>query len=504
MYDRKAGALLHITSLPGPFGIGDLGPEAFRFADFLAEAGQSLWQILPVGPLGYGYSPYQSPSTFAGNELLISPEMLLKDGLASEEDLSAAYIDSPDAVCYADVAKRKRILLTKAFDHFRNGRSGVDGSEYDYFRSISAFWLDDYSLFAAIKHAHMQRSWTEWPHALASRNPDALSGARSQLDFEIELEKFSQFVFFRQWHTLKEYCRSKGISIVGDLPIYVAHDSADVWSNPHLFHLDNHGNPTIVAGVPPDYFSKTGQRWGNPIYRWDVMRENGFSWWTERIRMILSIVDIVRLDHFRAFDAYWAVPASEETAENGEWIGGPGQFFFDVLRERLGPIPLIAEDLGLVTDGVIELINANGFPGMAILEFAFDSGPSNKFLPHNYPRNIVAYSGTHDNDTVAGWLSSNRSTQDESTVQQIREYARRYLGECRDDQMHKAFVRALYASVADTVVIPVQDFLGLGGDARMNEPGTLKGNWLWRMRRDALTTDLAVELRSLTETFGRR
>ncbi|NNE35809.1 MAG: 4-alpha-glucanotransferase, partial [Rhodothermales bacterium] len=346
-------------------------------------------------------------------------------------------------------------------------------------------------------------AWVEWPAALRDRHADALAAATDQLQHQVRLERFAQFLFFTQWNNLRQYCHDRGVRIIGDLPIYVAHDSADVWSNPDLFFLDHTGNPTVVAGVPPDYFSETGQLWGNPIYRWDRMLANDYAWWTERIRGILSMVDIVRLDHFRAFDAYWSVPAHEETAVNGEWVPGPGQTFFDVVRDKLGSIPLIAEDLGLITDGVIKLIEDNGYPGMAILEFAFDSGPSNKFLPHNYVRNLVAYSGTHDNDTVVGWLSDNRSTQDEATTSRLRDYARRYLGEPEDSLLHKAFIRALYASIANQVIIPIQDLLGLGGETRMNVPGTVEGNWEWRMHETALSADVAAELAELVDTFGR-
>ncbi len=503
MYPRNAGLLLHLTSLPGPFGIGDLGPNAYRFADFLAASKQSLWQILPVGPIGYGYSPYQSPSTFAGNDLLISPELLLEEGLISTVDVENAKCGSPGDVAFEQATAKKRTLIEHAFATFSSSNSTERQDEFDEFRTDNAYWLDDYSLFAAIKRANALRSWTEWSQDVRERHPDALRSARKSLHHQIGVEEFAQFLFFRQWRNLQSYCKDRSIKIVGDLPIYVAHDSADVWANPELFYLDDVGNPTAVAGVPPDYFSETGQRWGNPIYRWDRMAEDGFAWWTKRVRMILSIVDIVRLDHFRAFDAYWSVPADEETAINGEWVEGPGQAFFDSLRAELGPIPLIAEDLGMITEGVIRLIENNGYPGMAILEFAFDSGSQNKFLPHNYDRNLVAYSGTHDNDTVAGWLQDNKSTQDEETVQRARDYAMRYLGESRTTPLHQAFVTSLYASVANTVVIPVQDILGLGGGTRMNEPGTVENNWRWRLKDDELTLATTSWLANLAETYGR-
>lgn len=503
MFDRNAGLLLHISSLPGPYGIGDLGPEAFKFVDFLQESGQSIWQVLPVGPTGYGYSPYQSPSTFAGNDLFISPELLRDERLVTDAEIQQSHCGSPGRVAYDEVIPRKRALMEAAFARFSRGESSIDVADYNRFEQEHRSWLSDYSLFAAIKKAHSNRSWIDWPDALRDREPDTLHAVQNQLAHQISLERFVQYLFFRQWQRLKSYANDRGISVVGDLPIYVAHDSADVWANPHLFHLDHTGNPTVVAGVPPDYFSETGQRWGNPIYRWDKMQETGFAWWTERVRRILEMVDVVRLDHFRAFEAYWSVPAHEQTAVNGEWVAGPGQHFFDVLQHKLGRMPLIAEDLGVITDEVVKLIEDNGFPGMAILQFAFDSGPTNKFLPHNYDRNIVAYTGTHDNDTIAGWLSGNRSTVCEDVAAQTREYAKRYLAESRNEELPWAFIRALYASVANTVIIPIQDLLGIGEDGRMNEPGTAAGNWTWRMSPGVLNQEVGLSLKSLADTFGR-
>lgn len=502
---RTSGVLLHVTSLPGPFGIGDLGPAAFRFVDFLSAAGQSIWQVLPLGPVGFGNSPYASPSTFAGNPLLISPEALVSDRLLDDADISKWMIErdhDSDRVDFERATEVKQALLSDAFLSFvQQGRQ----NELDGFVEQNADWLTDYALFAALKGKHGGRPWTDWGSALVHREPAALDEARHVLHEEIALETFAQFVFYKQWAALRSYSAERGIVFFGDLPIYVAHDSSDVWANRELFALDDSGQPIVVAGVPPDYFSETGQRWGNPIYRWDRLEETGYEWWIKRVRAAFDQVDIVRLDHFRGFEAYWEVPATEQTAVHGRWVKGPGQRLFDVLAERLGQLPIVAEDLGVITDEVRTLIHTNGFPGMAILQFAFGSDASNSFLTHNYRPGLVAYTGSHDNDTVHGWYASANSTEDPEVELRARNYCLDYLGLSQADlpDLHWAFVRVLESSVARTVVIPVQDLLGLSGKARMNVPGKLGGNWLWRLQRNQLTELESESLRHLTQIFGR-
>jgi 4-alpha-glucanotransferase len=501
---RASGLLLHITSLPGPYGTGDLGPEAYRFADFLQQAGQTLWQVLPIVPTGYGYSPYAAPSTFAGNPLFISPELLVEEGLLDAHVVPDFPVDHVD---FPRVESFKADLLEQAWHRFRDGFEGGSTTRkaFDSFCSRNASWLDDYTLFEALKQEHDLREWTSWSKPLAMRDARALETARERHADRMDMYRFWQFLFDDQWRRLKTYCNARNIRIFGDLPIYVAQDSADVWANKDLFHLDGDGRATVVSGVPPDYFSTTGQRWGNPIYRWDRMKASDYEWWSDRMARILDLVDLVRLDHFRGFEAFWEVPASEPTAVNGVWQQGPGADLFHALQRRLGPLPLIAENLGVITDGVTDLMTEFGFPGMAILQFAFDSGPDNEFLPHNYREPLVAYTGTHDNDTFMGWWHHTRSTQDAGVVAQAKSYAREYLDvECHpEDAIHERAVRSLMGSVARFVVTPVQDVLGLGGEARMNTPGLDSGNWGWRMRSDALTDHHARWLGSVTRLFGR-
>ena len=479
---RSSGILMHITSLPGSFGSGDLGPEAFRFADFLEAAGQSVWQILPIVPVGFGYSPYASPSTFAGNADFISPELLIDYGLLSSADLA----DGPDFpvenIDFERTIPYKKKLLRTAYVAFKSDSGREDRADLQTFCDRHESWLDEYALFEALKAAHDGLEWTDWKRGIAAlRDPDALRRAHDTYAGEIRMVQFWQFLFDRQWSALKAYCNAKQIRILGDLPIYVAQDSADVWANPHLFCLDETGKATVVSGVPPDYFSETGQRWGNPIYRWDLMRESGYAWWTKRFARILELVDLVRLDHFKGFEAYWEISASEDTAINGRWVTGPGADLFDALTEKLGDLPVIAENLGVITDGVTDLMRRFGFPGMAILQFAFDDGPGNEFLPHNFAPDLVAYTGTHDNDTFLGWWTNTVSTQD---VEKAKSYCRSYLDMrgCDDSEMPWAGIRALMASVARMAVTPMQDVLGLGTEGRMNTPGTVGGkNWGWRM-----------------------
>ncbi|RMF56262.1 MAG: 4-alpha-glucanotransferase [Bacteroidetes bacterium] len=502
---RSSGLLLHITSLPGPFGIGDLGPSAYRFADFLVASGQQVWQVLPLVPVGYGFSPYAGLSTFALNPLLISPERLIRQGLLREGDLADAPEFPSDRVDFGSVESYKETLLRRAFGHFEAGAGSLDRAHFEAFRAHHAAWLDDFALFMTLKEVHGGSVWTDWDPALARRRPEALAEARQAYATEIRMHQFWQFLVHEQWHALKQYAASHGLRIMGDLPIYVAHDSADVWANPHLFSLDADGHPTVVAGVPPDYFSETGQRWGNPLYRWDVMKQNGYAWWIRRMAKILSEVDIVRLDHFRGFEAYWEVPADEETAVHGRWVRGPGADLFEALQRALGPLPVVAENLGVITDEVTALMERFDFPGMAILQFGFDGDADADFLPHNYTRHLVAYTGTHDNDTIVGWWRETKSTQDAATVERAHRYCWHYLDldERREREIHWAFIRALLGSVAGLAIVPVQDLLGLGSEARMNTPGQGAGNWAWRLQEGTLTPEVGRRLRLLTELYGR-
>ncbi len=494
---RVSGLLLHITSLPSAYGIGDLGPAAYRFADFLARTDQRLWQMLPLGPAGVGHSPYSATSTFAGNPLLISPEPLREYGLVTEDDLAPLRALPADHVDYARVVPRKEAILDTAYERFAAGHSSVDESSLDQFRERQSAWLADYTLYAALKEVHDGAPWTEWPAPLAQFDSDALARARAAHADTVRKHAFWQYLFHRQWSALQAYCHTRDIRLFGDLPIYVAYDSADVWAHQDLFQLDADGAPTAVAGVPPDYFSPEGQRWGNPLYRWERMRENDYAWWTARMRHAFDRFDLVRLDHFRGFDAYWKIPADEKTAINGEWVDGPGAPFFETLEEKLGELPVVAENLGIITDSVEALRTTVDFPGMAVLQFAFDGDPSNEFLPHNYERGVVAYSGTHDNNTIMGWWENELSASD-------RAFAQRYLGlERSSADVHEQCLRFLMASVADRVVTPLQDVLGLGAEARMNTPGEPTGNWTWRVTPDQMTDAAEEMLSDLTRLYGR-
>lgn len=493
---RCSGILLHITSLPGEYGIGDLGPHAYRFADLLAESGQHIWQVLPLVPVGLGSSPYSSPSTFALNPLFVSPALLVEDGLIT--DVTPPNVGRADRVDFGAVGAFKGELLDQAFARFEANDSPVDRASFDAFCKRHAYWLDDYALFMALKAHHDGAEWTGWNEGHAMREPSALEDFRDRHGDRIRRRKFAQFVAFDQWDRLKRYCHERDILFFGDLPIYVAHDSADVWAHRGLFHLDEQGRSTVVAGVPPDYFSDTGQRWGNPIYRWDLMEENGYEWWTRRIEAMLRQADLIRLDHFRAFAGYWEIPAGEDTAVDGRWAKGPGAALFHTLRRRLGSLPLVAEDLGMITPDVKELIGAFGFPGMAVLQFAFDEGADHPFLPHMHDRNLVAYTGTHDNDTFLGWWHG--LTRDASRGRTIR-FARAYLGTAHE--VHWAAIRALMASPADYVVFPLQDVIGLAGESRMNTPGQSEGNWTWRFTWDQWSDEMWDRLRSLTALHGR-
>lgn len=504
-FPRSSGILLHISSLPSAYGIGDFGPQAYAFADFLADTHQRIWQVLPMAPVGNGNSPYASPSTFAGNPLFISPDVLIEDGLLHPDDLGEVP-DFPDQrVDFERAIAFKRRLLERAFERFDHESDAETRRAFEAYVTEQRDWLPTYALFKTLKEVYRGVSWTDWPTPLAQRHPEALAEAREVHARALRMHMFWQYLFDDQWERLRAYSHEQGLRIFGDLPIYVAHDSADVWAHPDLFHLDDAGQPDVVAGVPPDYFSKTGQRWGNPLYRWDVMRERGFAWWTRRLARVLNRIDIIRLDHFRAFEAYWEIPSHEETAINGRWVPGPGAALFEAVQQQLGTLPIVAEDLGVITDEVRHLMGRFNFPGMAVLQFAFNSGTDSGFLPHNYRHHLVAYTGTHDNDTVQGWWHAANGTQPTESLQRMREYARLYLDldEERERELHWACLRTLMGSSAGMVVTPVQDLLGLGTEARMNTPGDGNGNWAWRLCPDALDEATGQRLRALTRAYGR-
>ncbi len=505
MAPRTSGLLLHPTSLPGPWGIGDLGPEARAFLDFLVGAKQGRWQVLPLGPTGYGDSPYQCFSAFAGNPLLVSPDDLVDAGMLSRSDLAAPPAFPESRVDFEAVQRFKLPLLERAFQAFEAEADAASRKKFEGFCASAAHWLDDFALFMALKAEHRGQPWHRWPRSLAVREPDALNEARKRLAARIRSLRFTQFLFFEQWHALHASCRSRGVRVMGDIPIFVAHDSADVWAHPELFFLAADGRPSFVAGVPPDYFSATGQLWGNPLYRWDVIARTGYRWWIERFQDILGLVDLVRLDHFRGFEAYWEVPGGAKTATSGRWVAGPGASLFDALQALLGPLPIVAENLGVITPEVEALRERYGFPGMAILQFAFGTDSSaDSFKPHNYTRNLVVYTGTHDNDTIVGWWSAGvgDSTRTQKQVEEEQALTRLYLG-TDGTEIHWVFVRAALASVADTAIVPVSDLLGLGSEARMNLPGRGGGNWGWRLEEGQLTETLQRRLGRLTEIYGR-
>ncbi|HEY8186502.1 MAG TPA: 4-alpha-glucanotransferase [Pyrinomonadaceae bacterium] len=504
-FPRSSGILLHPTSLPGPYGIGDLGPEAFAFVDFLEAAGQSLWQVLPLGPTGYGDSPYACYSAFAGNTLLISPEQLVADGLITKDDLTANTEFSDQRVDFESVHKYKDSILRQAFASFRRNSDPKLSNAFAEFCRRHDSWLDDYALFRALKDAHGGVAWNDWEPSLVRRDANALEAAKNQLKEQIEAQKFYQFLFFRQWFALKTECNKRGIELVGDIPIFVAHDSADVWTNPDQFKLNEDRTPIVVAGVPPDYFSATGQYWGNPLYNWERMRADGFKWWIERVQATLETVDIVRIDHFRGFAACWEIPGGDKTAERGRWVEAPGRELFLAIRAALGQLPIIAEDLGVITPDVEALRDGFNFPGMRILQFGFSSDAKNNDLPHNYHKNVVVYTGTHDNDTAVGWFSSvagEGSTRDAQQVEREKEFCMKYLN-TQGKEIHWDFIRAVLASVANTAVVPLQDVLGLGTEARMNLPNSTEGNWSWRYKAGALTKEIEVRLKALTQLYGR-
>ncbi|MEG3959384.1 4-alpha-glucanotransferase [Microcoleus sp. herbarium2] len=496
LFPRSSGILLHPTSFPSRFGMGDMGIEAYRFIDFLVESDQQYWQVLPLGPTGYGNSPYSCYSAMAGNPLLINPELLRDDQLLADEDFANLPEFPLDYVDFERAIALKVPLLKKACENFKTKASPMQQKEFSAFCESKEHWLEDYALFMALKDNFGGVSWNNWEPEIARREPESLEKWRQQLNAEIYYYKYVQFEFFRQWTGLKGYANLRDIKIIGDIPIYVAHDSADVWSHREIFCLDEaSGEPALMAGVPPDYFSVTGQLWGNPVYNWEKLQANNFEWWVERFEAIFAYVDVTRIDHFRGFDAYWAVERGQETAMYGEWIKAPGTALLDLINQKFGDLPIIAEDLGVITPEVVALRDRYEFPGMKILQFAFGAGPGDPFLPFNYDRNCVVYTGTHDNDTTVGWFN------------QLSDYERdevlRYLG-CIDPQgIHWSLIRMGWMSVANMAIVPYQDLLGLDTDARMNFPGKPEGNWGWRYRPEALNREVSDRLKTMTYISGR-
>lgn len=489
---RKSGILLAVSSIPSRYGIGCFSREAYEFVDFLQEAGQKLWQLLPLGPTSYGDSPYQSFSTFAGNPYFIDLEELVEKGWLTAADCEACdFGDDMEEVDYAKIYAARFQVLKKAYEN-----SHIRGDEgFQAFEKEHAGWLEDYALYMAVKNACGGKSWLEWDEDIRMRQPGALKAARKKYAEEQEFYKFQQYIFDGQWQKLKAYANEKGVQIVGDIPIYVALDSADVWAGRELFQLDEKGAPLAVAGCPPDAFAKTGQLWGNPLYDWEYHKSTGYAWWLERIRGCYRWYDVLRIDHFRGFDEYYSIPYGHPTAEFGHWEPGPGYEIFAAIKKELGKIQVIAEDLGFLTPSVMRLVKKTGYPGMKVLQFAFDSREESDYLPHNYTKNCVVYTGTHDNDTTEGWFATfNRRDKG---------FAKRYLHFRSNKEVHWEFIRAALASVADTAVIPMQDYLGLDGSARMNTPSTVGGNWKWRMRPEACTKELAEKIRSMVKLYGR-
>ena len=495
-YHRYSGVLVHPTSFPSPYGIGDMGRGAHEFIDFLAMAGQHLWQVLPLGPSGNGNSPYQSYSVFAGQTLLISPELLIEKKLLTEADVHPIPEFNADRVDYDKVTTYKTSLFKKAYEHFRHTADKNLLEEYDSFQSNNQYWLDDYCLYMAGKDYHNGLPWYEWEDSLLDPTPKERASWMKLLASEIDYYRFIQFAFFSQWYELKDYANKKGIAIIGDIPIFTAPDSADVWANKELFKLDSKGHPLEVAGVPPDYFSATGQLWGNPLYDWDAMKDDGYRWWIERVRNQLDQVDYIRIDHFRGFEAYWAVPAGEETAMNGKWKKGPGEALFEAIQKALGEeLSIFAEDLGIITPEVEKLRDTLGFPGMKILQFGFDGTGESTFLPHQLStRNCICYTGTHDNDTTCGWY--------EHTSEQNKDKVRRYMN-TDASSVSWDFIRTCLGTIAKYAIFPVQDLLKLGSEHRMNTPGTATGNWEFRYRSGLLDEGMAKGLKQMTELFGR-
>lgn len=490
---RTAGILLHPTSLPGRYGIGDLGPNAYEWVDALVYAKQSWWQILPLGPTGYGDSPYQCFSAFAGNPYLLSPDKLVEDGLLQPSDLPATTFPA-ERVDYGPVIQFKNAVLTRAWENFKRGAAPALRAEFESFCHAEQRWLDDYTLFMALKEAHGGASWLTWDAPSRRREPATLQKARADHADAIGRHAFGQFLFFRQWTALKRYANEQGLKLIGDVPIFVSSDSADVWANPELFLLDEERQPKVVAGVPPDYFSATGQLWGNPLYDWAALKQTDYAWWIDRMRATLKQVDLIRIDHFRGFEAYWEIPAGMPTAQVGQWVKGPYDDLFIAMQAALGSLPLIAEDLGVITPEVDALREQFKLPGMRVLQFAFGGATEDRFLPHMYEHNTVVYTGTHDNDTTRGWYAAITESE--------RDFVRRYLA--RDGHnIAWDLIRLAWASVADYAIVPVQDVLDLGTEARMNTPGTSSGNWTWRLQPGQLSHATLDRLGDLTTLYSR-
>lgn len=485
---RAAGVLMPVTSLSSPYGIGTIGKEAREFADFLKASGQKIWQILPVGPTSYGDSPYQSFSTYAGNPYLIDLDTLVEENLLEKSDLEKYdWGENETQVDYEKIYNSRFEVLRLAYDNFKKN---CDQKEFSSFKRKNCKWLKNYALFMAVKKSFDMQAWTQWPDEdIRKRDEKAVARYERKFKTEIDFWKFLQFKFYEQWNKFRAYVNGLGIEILGDMPIYVAMDSADTWANPEVFWLDEDRNPVCVAGCPPDYFSATGQLWGNPLYDWNYLKSTGYKWWFDRIKAASALYDITRIDHFRAFDSYYAIPYPAENAIGGEWKEGPGIEFFNMMREAIGDIPIVAEDLGLLTPGVKQLLHDSGYPGMKVLEFAFDSGEQNDYLPHNYTENCVVYSGTHDNDTLMGWV--------ESAKQSDIDYATSYCSISPEEGFNWGIIRTAYHSKANYAIIQMQDILGLGSEARMNTPSTLGNNWTWRIEKGVLTNELAEKLKNL-------
>lgn len=490
---RKSGILLPISSLPSKYGIGAFSKEAYDFVDLLKETGQSLWQILPLGPTGFGDSPYQSFSTFAGNPYFIDLDELVKEGILTEDECSSYdWGDSKEFIDYSKIYNSKSKILRLAYNRINIG----ENEKFREFCTENSWWLNDYALYMSIKDSKNGEPWIEWPKSLRLREEEALSKIEEELKDDVEFYKYQQYLFTVQWNKLKSYANENGIKIIGDIPIYVSLDGSDTWSNPKLFQVDEDGLPTDVAGCPPDSFSETGQLWGNPLYNWEYNKETNYEWWIKRISHSFKLHDIVRIDHFRGFDEYYAIPYSDDTAKNGQWRQGPGIDLFDCIKKELGELDIIAEDLGFLTDSVIKLLEDTGYPGMKILQFAFDSREESDYLPHNYTKNSIVYTGTHDNDTIMGWYKE---------IDELdRDMAHNYLNNYKNkDELQWDFIALAMRSVSNTCIIPVQDYLGLGSDTRINTPATSGNNWKWRMKDNSFTKDIMDRMYTLTKVTGR-
>ena len=493
--NRKSGILMPVASLPGKYGIGTFGKESYNFVDMLHEAGQSFWQILPLGPTSYGDSPYQSFSTFAGNPYFIDPELLIEEGLLTQKEAdSYDFGKKADTIDYGKIYNARFKMLHIAYKRCNLSKD----KGFARFCKANAFWLEDYALYMAVKNSFGGVSFIEWDEPIRKRDKKTVDIYKKKYAGEIEFYKFLQYKFLTQWKALKEYANDKGIKIIGDIPIYVAFDSADTWANPELFQFDEKGYPIAVAGCPPDGFSATGQLWGNPLYDWDHHKATGYKWWISRIKHCYELYDVVRVDHFRAFDAYYAIPYGDKTAEFGRWKKGPGFALFKEMRQELGDMDMIAEDLGFLTDSVINLVRRTGCPGMKVLQFAFDSRADSDYLPHNYVSNTVCYTGTHDNDTTVGWFKTLKAAD--------RKMAMEYINRndfSSDKELAFAFIKLAMSSVSKLCIIPMQDYLGLGNEARINLPSTVGGNWIWRMKKGAFTKKLARDIRRITKLYAR-